>query len=240
MALYAYGLVDAGQAVLPDLPGIDGAPLRLLLMGEVAVVVSDLEDERTDLDMEDVAAHAAVVDALFASGAVLPFRVGMAGDETVLRAELEPRLPVFAGRLQQLDGHCELEVRAWLEEESALTAVLDRSPQARSLSRTVGPGSSFDAQFRLGQLLGSELEVQKQVAASALDEQLAPLAVEISIMTPGETEAFRAAYLVPTASTGSIVALLCLTAGERELVCGRSSVQRLECGQIEKYRRTSP
>lgn len=202
MALYVYGLVDAGRAVPPGLRGVGGSPLRLLPMGEVAVVVSDLEDDRAELAMEDLAAHAAVADALFAAGTVLPFRAGMAGDETVLRAELEPRIPVYAARLRHLEGHCELEVRAWLEEEAALTAVLDRSPQARSLSQTVGPSSSFDEQVRLGELLGSELEVQKQLLASALDRKLESPAVEISVMAPGEGEAFRAAYLVPAESVG--------------------------------------
>ncbi|MBO0744855.1 MAG: GvpL/GvpF family gas vesicle protein [Candidatus Dormibacteraeota bacterium] len=202
MALYVYGLVDAARSLPPDLLGVADAPPRLLPMGDVGVVVSDLDDERVDLDMEDVAAHAAVVDALFAAGTVLPFRVGMAGDETVLRAELEPRIRIYADRLRRLEGQCELEVRAWLEEEAALASVLARSPRARSLSQTVGPGSSFDEQLRLGELLGSELEAQKQLAASALDEELAPLAVEISVMAPAESEAFRAAYLVSGASAG--------------------------------------
>lgn len=202
VALYLYGLVDGSHAVPRNLRGVGGAKPRLLPLGEAAVVVSDLDDERVDLQLEDVAAHAAVVDALFAAGTVLPFRVGMAGDESALRAELEPRISVYTERLRRLQGHCELEVRAWLEEEAALTSVLARSPQARSLSQAVGPGSSFDQQVRLGELLGSELEAQKQLAASALDERLAPLAVEISIMAPAEAEAYRAAYLVPAASTG--------------------------------------
>lgn len=205
MALYLYGLIDAGRSVPPDLYGIGGAELRRIPMGEVALVVSDLDDERTDLDMDDVAAHAAVVDALFAAGTVLPFRVGMAGDEAMVRADIEPRLSAYAARLAQLDGHCELEVRAWLEEQGALADVLARSAEARELSRTIGPGSSFEQQLRLGELLGSELEVQKQLAASSLDERLAGLAVEVSTMPPAEEEAYRAAYLISSASAGDFV-----------------------------------
>lgn len=202
MAVYLYGLVAAGRAVPPEPRGIEGDPLRRIPMGEIAAVVSHLDDGRAELDMEGISAHVAVVDALFAGGPVLPFPVGTAGEEPALRAELEPRVPVYAERLERLRGHCELEVRAWLEEESALSAVLARNPRARSLSETVGPGSSFDEQLRLGELLGSELEAQKELAASTLDEQLAQLAVEISIMAPGDAEAFRAAYLVTTASAG--------------------------------------
>lgn len=203
MAVYLYALIGAGRAVPPELRGIDGAPVRRIAAGQISVAVSDLDDERMELDMEGVAAHAAVVDALFAGGPVLPFPVGTAGnDEDALRAELEPRAGVYTERLRRLEGQCELEVRAWLDEESALTAVLAGSPRVRDLSRTVGPGSSFDDQLRLGELLGSELEARKQQAASMLDERLASLAVEISIMAPGEDEAFRAAYLVPAASAG--------------------------------------
>lgn len=202
MALYLYGLIEGRRAVPPELRGIDTSPVRRLSIGEIAVVVSDFDDERSELDMEGVAAHAAVVDALFAGGPILPFPVGTAGEEAALRSELEPRVPVYAERLQRLEGHCELEVRAWLEEETALTTVLAQNPRARALSQTVGPGSSFDEQLRLGELLGSELEAQKQSVASALDHRLEALAVEISVMTPGETEAFRAAYLVPTGSAG--------------------------------------
>lgn len=202
MTVYLYGVVDAVRSVPPELRGIGGAQVRGIRIGDVAVAVSELDEERTELDMEGVAAHAAVVDALFAGGPVLPFPVGTAGDDPVLRAELEPRVPVYAERLRQLEGHCELEVRAWLEEDAALTAVLAGNPRARALSRSVGPESSFDQQLRLGELLGSELEAQKQRAASALDDRLAPLAVEISVMDPGETEAFRAAYLVVTPRAG--------------------------------------
>lgn len=206
MALYIYGLVGPARPVPPDLYGIGGADLRIIRMSnEVALIASDLDDGRIDLDMDDVATHAAVVDALFAAGTVLPFRVGMAGDEAVVRAELESRISVYAERLEQLNGQCELEVRAWLEEEGALADVLARSAQARELSRTVGPESSFDQQLRLGELLGSELEVQKQLAASALDESLASLAVEVSIMPPDEEEVFRAAYLIPSVSAGDFV-----------------------------------
>jgi hypothetical protein len=49
------------------------------------------------------------------------------------------------------------------------------------------------------------LEVEKQSVADALDERLAPLAVEISVMPPAEDQAYRAAYLVAAGRAGEFV-----------------------------------
>jgi len=76
MALHVYGVAAAATTLLRDLRGRQEAPVRLIVNGDLAAVVSEIDaDARVRRD--DLLAHARVLETLVESGTVLPMRFGV-------------------------------------------------------------------------------------------------------------------------------------------------------------------
>ncbi|MBO0687347.1 MAG: GvpL/GvpF family gas vesicle protein, partial [Candidatus Dormibacteraeota bacterium] len=116
MTLYLYGLVAAGRRLPRGMKGVAGEKVRSLKLGSLGALASPIGGELA-LDLDDLGAHAAVVEAAFAKGPILPFRAGTVVEEDVLRNEVALYLPDYEAQLAELDGLCELEVTAWYREE---------------------------------------------------------------------------------------------------------------------------
>ena len=101
----------AAPASLPDVAGIDGAPLRAEHVGGLDVVVSDHE-QAVEQSEAAVLGHAAVVDALAAAhDAVVPARFGGAyASGTALRAAVANR-PELLDALARVRGCVEFGLR---------------------------------------------------------------------------------------------------------------------------------
>ncbi len=138
--LYVYAFV-ASPAVVPDVPGIDDAPLSAVSAGELDAVVSE-HGAAVDSAERDVLAHARVVEAVAAANeAVLPARFGgLHADEQALREATTAR-PDLRAALERVRGCVELGLRVVAEptQDSAATSGSDymrqRLERRRGLDR---------------------------------------------------------------------------------------------------------
>jgi putative intracellular protease/amidase len=167
--IHLYAFTDAGIE-LPLVEGIGGSPLSLCVTGDLAAVVSAVDD---GFDRDAVLAHGQVVEALRTTAdVVLPVRFG---ERFVGTAELDAAIAARAGalraRLDQVRGCAEFGVRM-------------QPPQAEEAPRSGG-----------GAYLRARLASARRAAAiaDALHEPLAQCARE-AVVTPGRDHA--AAYLV--------------------------------------------
>jgi len=174
--LHVYALVRHPAAV-PDVAGIDGAPLRAISAGDgIDAVVSDGSATATE---PAILAHAAVVEAVTAANdGVLPARfAGGAAAEEELRRALGPRRDELLAALARIDGCVELGLRVLPRE----TAALSRPPSG--------------AEYLRGRLA----EVTRAEAlATRLDELLSTVARESTRNVLARRDVvLTAAYLVP-------------------------------------------
>jgi hypothetical protein len=114
--VYVYAITEP-QAEVPDAPGFEGAPLRMVRAGSVAAIASDL-DERVEPSESTLWEHERVVEELMGSRALLPMRFGSTlADETALEAMLGDREEELVRGLARVQGAVELGVRALWEAE---------------------------------------------------------------------------------------------------------------------------
>ncbi|HMH90351.1 MAG TPA: GvpL/GvpF family gas vesicle protein [Streptosporangiaceae bacterium] len=190
-AAYVYGIVPADATVPDGLAGIGGRPCRATgPCAAVAAVISALPASRALGTPADLRAHAAVVDALAQSGAVLPLRFGgVLEDEDAVRAELlEPYQEEFAGRLAFLGGCDQFTVRGRYEGDVALREIVAEEPEVRSLREQLRGRDEVAGRagnLRLGELVASALERKREADAAVLAEALTPHAAAVADRPPG-------------------------------------------------------
>lgn len=153
--IHVYGIVDELRE-LPELAGVDGAPLERRCLGGLELVTSDRAE--TEITQEAVLDHAAVVEELMCrSAAVLPAQFGRPfGDERELAATILAKAEALARGLDRVRGCVEFGLRVagpanapaagtgvaymreLLAQERAVTKI--REPLAE-LSRSSTPGA---------------------------------------------------------------------------------------------------
>jgi hypothetical protein len=117
--IYLYAIAEELDG-LPEVPGVDGAPLARRSVEGLDLVVSEHDGAELEASEEAVLAHARVVEGLVQrSAALLPARFGRGfRDEAALREAIEGRAVTLREALAQVRGCVEVGVRV-LAEESA-------------------------------------------------------------------------------------------------------------------------
>jgi gas vesicle protein GvpL/GvpF len=117
--IYLYAIAE-GLDGLPDLRGVDGAPLERRSVEGLDLVVSGHGGTTVDTSEEAVLAHARVVEALVErSAALLPARFGRGfRDEDALREAIEGRAASLREALAQVRGCVEVGVRVLAPERA--------------------------------------------------------------------------------------------------------------------------
>jgi hypothetical protein len=185
VSVWVYGVVEPGMR-LPDVPGLDGAPLRLVVAGDVGAVVCDAPAE-VPQELADLLAHERVVEALAEAGPVLPARYGsrLPDEDAVVRSLQEGRRWLPA--LDAVRGRVELAVRAAWQGEQAPAAA---EPEPESEPEDTRPGHAFLA--RLAARSDGQARLRDRV-----HEPLASVAAAAVWRDPRrDDEPGRGAYLV--------------------------------------------
>ena len=131
MAAYLYGIVPAGAAA-PAVAGVHDRPVDVVPAGNgLALVRSDVDDDRVQPRRAHLVAHDRVLAAAMAAGPVLPLRFGVVTehDAATVAAELDEER--VRDRMAVLDGRVEVQLLWDLAEDVAVERVVAAAPQVR-------------------------------------------------------------------------------------------------------------
>jgi hypothetical protein len=199
MALHVYGVVSAAIALPGGLRGRREAPVRLVVNGDLAAVVSEV-DADARIRRDDLLAHARVLESLIEDGTVLPMRFGVIveTDEEVARHVLQAGNGRLTTLLHSFDGLVQLTVKAHHDQDQALKYLLRERPDLRALRDQTGTGPAFyPAQLRLGEAIAAGLETLVTSDAAMLHDQLSGIAERIVLGdVTGQNQVLNAALLV--------------------------------------------
>jgi Gas vesicle synthesis protein GvpL/GvpF len=202
-AVYVYGVASATEPVEIEAPGV-GEPkggVRRVVHRDLAALVSEVDDGPL-VAARGLRAHWRVLEEAVAKATVLPVRFGtvMTDDAAVVDQFLAPRHDLLAGRLAELAGKVQLNVKAFYDEERLLRGVVTDSPavaQLRSRVQRLPKDASYYDRIELGEAVAVEVEKARERDGAMVLGRLEPLAVASRLEPPGTADAaVNAAFLV--------------------------------------------
>jgi len=128
--LCVYGVVRADHPGVTT-SGVHGRPTRIAPLGDLGVIVSDVDDELL-ARRRDVEVHLTVLEFAMKHGDVLPFRFGMAvADEDALVVALEESVPRFRALLDALGGRVQMTLKVVRDDFESMRAAIARDARLR-------------------------------------------------------------------------------------------------------------
>jgi hypothetical protein len=205
--LYVYGVVPADTA-LPELTGLDDAPMRLVAHEDLAAIVSDIPAGELRPTGARLKVHLERLTTVAGSGTVLPMRFGVVlPDEPAVKSEV---LAGHAERLRELltafRGRAELEVRGTFEEGALMAAAVAARPEIEQARQAIA-GKPADATYyeriQLGEQVAAAVADHREAIRERMLAELSPLALDVRVGEPAhELDAYSAAFLVETERMG--------------------------------------
>jgi hypothetical protein len=179
--LFLYAVIRADRGV-PDMSGLDGAPVDVVVHGGLAAVVSRIELDRPPGRRADLIAYHDVVGRLAADDVLAPVRFGVAlpDEEAVVETLLGPQEELLAELLTELDGRAQFNLRATYVEGAVLREIVEADPGVRDLrdrTRGLPEHVAYGDRVQLGELVARSLELRGEADAADLLEVIAPLVV---------------------------------------------------------------
>jgi hypothetical protein len=206
--VYVYAVTDA-DAPEPDIAsGVDGAPVRRVVAGSLAAVVSPVDAVRfseealrrslEDLQWLEVTArtHHAVVDAVARAGPVAPVRFATVYlDDDRVRGLLTDQAAAFAAALGRVRGRVEWGVKGYAvpSSEAPPEPPTDAGPGASYLARRLAERNR--AAHRQEEALATAEAMHRELAAVALASRRYP-PQDPRLSGRREEMVLNAAYLV--------------------------------------------
>lgn len=203
--VYVYGIIAASDAAQwPETQGLGepSSPVRTVVDGEMAALVSDLPADHMPGRREDLEAHRRVLSEAIQRGTAIPMRFGivMDSDEAVRQRLLERHATELSDTLQRLDGHVQMTVKAYYVEDALLREALAAQPELARESAALSQlpeQETQSARVWLGERLAKAVEARRVEVESALVNRLSPLAADFRVDPPNsERVALNAQLLV--------------------------------------------
>jgi hypothetical protein len=187
-AQYVYGIVPASKRA-PRGMGVARRRLRTVETSDVAAIVSDVPGGELRAGRDDLLAHARVLERALEDGVVLPMRFGIVlPDSDSVRDELlDEHRDDLLEQLAMFDGKVELHVRAVYHEPALMAELIESNPEIAARHESVRgqpEDATYYARIQLGQLVAEGVERARQIDASAILDELEPLAVAVDAGTP--------------------------------------------------------
>lgn len=190
MSTYVYGVLGAAEAAAwPGAVGI-GGPVRTIVRGDLAALVSDVADDALPGTREDLEAHRRVLAQAIELGTVIPMRFGMMlGDDDMVRERL---LDLHGEELRDLvidlEGHVQVTVRAFYAEDALLSAASAGDELVQRLHASIDGRSELetrDERIALGQRVAEAMDLRRERDQEALLTRLRPFASDLLVDSPG-------------------------------------------------------
>jgi hypothetical protein len=204
--VYVYGIIPASEArQWQETPGLGdpSSPVRPVIEGDLAALVSDLPPDYTPGRREDLEAHQRVLSEAIERGTTVPMRFGivMDDDETVRENLLKRHGSVLSDVLHRLDGQVQMTLKVYYLDDELLKDVLVTHPdlaQESARLAELGETEAQEARVRFGEALAQAVEERRAEIESALVNVLRPFATDVRVDPPrGEQVALVAHLLVP-------------------------------------------
>ena len=175
MNLYVYCLVESRQELSDALHGIGGVLVRRLAIADFCVLVSDFSERVVPVTRENALAHAAVIQNVLKVTTPMPFRFGTLSREEQLENYLNAKREALHGKLEQLRGCVEMNVkiisdRDWTEVSPAI-----ETPET--------PGTAFLTEKRREILGGEARAAEAKQVGEWLDDEIRDLGRERDLKT---------------------------------------------------------
>jgi hypothetical protein len=180
MAWYAYCISEQANYqqgrvrspfLIESLKGVNGLPVRGFPCGELAVIVSEMEQPPA-LSQQSVMEHARIVSECFKMATVLPFKFGTHFEtDDDLRQAIRNNKKTFATSILQLRGKSEMHIKVTVPERIA-----------RELLQAVPHKAGGEYLTKLRQQASRDRERQTRARALTLQvsKLLSPLQEEVS------------------------------------------------------------
>jgi hypothetical protein len=199
-AAYVYGVVRADDSPPVDSNGVADVRVHAVAEGDLAALVSILPPGELRLRRRDLVSHLRVLEEAFAASTVVPCAFGMVlpSEEAVRTEFLEPRRDELTALLRRLDGHGQLNVRVYYDEDVVLQEIVEADPtiaQLREQTRSLGEAEGYRLRMQLGELVAAALHASREREGQAIFERLAKTAADVATEEPGE-DVLKASFLV--------------------------------------------
>ena len=189
--LWIYGAVPAG-ASLEELERRDGLPeVWIVEAGDLGAIVGTPPPDSPKGTRDQALAHARVLEAAIVDAPVVPFRFGTelpGGDDVVGSDLLEPYGDELSRQLQAVKDVVQMTVKAYYDEDSVLSEIIERHPELRQLQAQTRRGSqtaTHGARVEFGELLYKALDLRRTRDSAAITDRLQRVSLAAN---PGELE----------------------------------------------------
>jgi gas vesicle protein GvpL/GvpF len=219
--VYLYAVTDADAPEPAVAAGVSAAPVRRVVAGRLAAVVSSVDavrfsEEALRRSLEDLPwlettarVHHAVVDAAAQAGPVAPVRLATVYlDDERVRGLLIDRAAAFATALDRIRGRVEWGVKGWRASGSAPSD----APAEQEPTPGAGPGAAYLARRLAERDRAARGQEEAHEAAEAAHRELAAAALASRRYPPQdprltgrrEEMVLNAAYLVDADAAGPL------------------------------------
>ncbi|HVV12796.1 GvpL/GvpF family gas vesicle protein [Amycolatopsis sp.] len=205
-AVYVYGIVPADVETEPGARGVGDppAPVTIVRCDGIAALVSEIPGTATLGRPDDLAAHAALLDAAAAEAPVLPLRFGaVVTDERQVEEELlKAHQDDFRAALEELEGKAEYVIKARYEERAVLREILSENPElaeSREQIRGKPEDATRNERIALGERIEQAIAAKREADTQRVVDALAALDVRVVVREPTHEE--DAAYVACLADT---------------------------------------
>jgi len=193
--LCVYGVVRAGHPRM-TVSGVHGGPTRIAPLGDLGVIVSDVDDELL-ARRRDVEAHLTVLEVAMKHGDVLPFRFGMAvADEDALVVALEDSVPRFRALLDALGGRVQMTLKVVRDDFESMRAVIARDARLRLVVERERGSAVIADRIALGAEVANAVDQLTEHDAQVILDRLESVAEAISPSPPAPSVVASLALLV--------------------------------------------
>jgi len=199
---FVYAVVRAGTRLADDAPsGLDDAPLRLVVEGDAAAVVSDVLLERPPGRRAELLAYQGVVDHLAGAGPVVPVRFGavLLDDKDVREGVLRGQGPGLLALLDDLEGRSQYVLRATYRSGVPLQEIVALDPAIAALrEQTVGRSEleSYAERVELGRRVAGVMEDLRAFDADVLVQAVVPYVADHVVVLGTDLEGLATVSLL--------------------------------------------
>ncbi|WP_036961680.1 GvpL/GvpF family gas vesicle protein [Promicromonospora kroppenstedtii] len=182
--LYLYGLVLPTTDVPDDVDGLGAGGVRLVGLGQIAALTSEIPEAEVIGMPAEVRAYTAVLDGVAAEHPVLPLKFGTAvlDEGAVDDAFPAERRASLAAALRRLDGLAQFTLQVRYVTDTVLTELITEDTEIaelRSFLQVLPTDTAYQARIRLGELIVQGFARKREHDVALLRHELAPFAIEL-------------------------------------------------------------